>query len=88
MTAPAGLSDVDAARIRRRWVAGERQVDLAAEFKVSQGTISKVTDAICRKHINLTCHICGKVKSGLDFKRTLYELAFHYDRRHRGWTQS
>lgn len=34
----------------------------------------------------VTCHLCKKVKSADDEWRALYELAFHYDRRHRGWT--
>ena len=34
------------------------------------------------------CHLCGKYKGGRGTSpdRALYLLAFHYDRRHRGWT--
>jgi len=35
-----------------------------------------------------TCHLCGKVKEGADERSALLKLAFHYDRRHKGWTQS
>lgn len=33
-----------------------------------------------------TCHLCGKVKTATSDVRADYLLAFHYDRRHRGWT--
>lgn len=32
------------------------------------------------------CHLCGKVKEASTEWRALYTLAFHYDRRHNGWT--
>lgn len=32
------------------------------------------------------CHLCPKVKVAQDPWRALYLLAFHYDRRHPGWT--
>lgn len=32
------------------------------------------------------CHLCGKRKEALSAVRAWYLLAFHYDRRHRGWT--
>ena len=32
------------------------------------------------------CHLCSQVKQGPTPDRVLYELAFHYDRRHKGWT--
>lgn len=33
------------------------------------------------------CHLCGKVKTTPESEwRALYLLAFHYDRRHKGWT--
>lgn len=32
------------------------------------------------------CHLCPKVKWAHSSWRALYELAFHYDRRHQGWT--
>jgi hypothetical protein len=34
------------------------------------------------------CHICTKSKQANAAWRALYLLAFHYDRRHRGWTDS
>lgn len=36
--------------------------------------------------VALACHLCSQVKQGSDADRALYELAFHYDRRHKGWT--
>lgn len=36
--------------------------------------------------VALACHLCSQVKQGADPDRVLYELAFHYDRRHKGWT--
>lgn len=34
------------------------------------------------------CHLCGKVKTAMTVQRVEYKIAFHYDRRHRGWTKS
>ncbi len=34
-----------------------------------------------------TCHLCQKEKRAPHEVRALYLLAFHYDRRHRGWTE-
>lgn len=34
------------------------------------------------------CHLCSKVKESTTKQRVLYELAFHYDRRHQGWTHA
>lgn len=36
--------------------------------------------------VALGCHLCSQVKQGPTPERVLYELAFHYDRRHKGWT--
>lgn len=38
--------------------------------------------------VAMTCHLCGKQKGGIGTTpdRAVYLLAFHYDRRHRGWT--
>lgn len=46
--AGAKLTDEQADEIRRRWPA-ERQVDLAAEFGVSQGAISLITRGVTYK---------------------------------------
>jgi len=32
------------------------------------------------------CHLCGKEKWSISEVNALRMLAFHYDRRHRGWT--
>lgn len=32
------------------------------------------------------CHLCPTVKQSRNPDRALYELAFHYERRHPGWT--
>lgn len=32
------------------------------------------------------CHLCSTVKWATTSWRALYELAFHYDRRHQNWT--
>lgn len=32
------------------------------------------------------CHLCSKTKEATSKRRVLYLLAFHYDRRHQGWT--
>lgn len=41
-----------------------------------------------RTGVMVQCHLCPKQKGGFGTTpaRALYELAFHYDRRHRGWT--
>jgi hypothetical protein len=36
--------------------------------------------------VAVACHLCTQIKQGADADRALYELAFHYDRRHKGWT--
>jgi hypothetical protein len=33
------------------------------------------------------CHLCGKTKAGENAKRAEYLMAFHYDRRHKGWSK-
>lgn len=42
--------------------------------------------AQAQEEFQFSCHLCGKVKSASTEWRALYELAFHYDRRHKGWT--
>ena len=34
----------------------------------------------------MRCHICGKEKEAESYDRATYLIAFHYDRRHPGWT--
>lgn len=47
-------------------------------------------DVDARTGVMVSCHLCGKRKGGAGTgpARALYLLAFHYDRRHRGWTSS
>lgn len=37
------------------------------------------------ERILIRCGLCSHAKSG-ETRRALYEMAFHYDRRHQGWT--
>lgn len=37
--------------------------------------------------VERTCHLCGKTKGADDEWRANYVMAFHYDRRHGGWTR-
>lgn len=38
-------------------------------------------------YVERRCHLCGKVKKATTEATANYLLAFHMDRRHRGWTQ-
>ncbi len=51
------------------------------------GLAAGVGCSTCEGWTFLTCHLCHKVKDASTPGRAICLLAFHYDRRHRGWTQ-
>lgn len=52
------------------------------------GLAAGVGCSVCERWCYVRCHICGKVKDSSNDAIALHKLAFHYDRRHRGWTDN
>lgn len=56
-------------------------------YEAIRDELRKAADAFDDEDHYRSCHLCGKIKASATAERADYLLAFHYDRRHPGWTK-
>lgn len=58
----------------------------SAEHTETDGGLYDCPACWAHRALYLKCHICGHAKWASTPERATYMLAFHMDRRHKGWT--